>query len=107
MGSGHAGWTGNPARFPAVRARWREPMEAQHRPGPRGRAALPGTPAAGLQKETTHVNTNPDEGDGPRLSVLLVVAAAAAVAAQSEAWATSVGTAVALYSVLTTGSRRN
>ena len=53
------------------------------------------------------MNTNPGGGDGPCLSVLLVVAAAAAVAVQSEAWASAVGTAVTLYSVLTADSRRN
>lgn len=60
-----------------------------------------------FRKETTYVNTNPGGGDGSRFPVLLVVAAVAAVAAQSEAWASAVGTAVALYSVLTTGNRRN
>ncbi|MEV0695075.1 hypothetical protein [Streptomyces sp. NPDC050388] len=55
------------------------------------------------------MNTNPDGGAGPRLSVLLLVTVAAVAAAQSEAWASAVGTAVALYSVLTIGSqdRRN
>jgi len=54
-----------------------------------------------------YVNTNPGRGEGPRVGVLLVVAAAAVVAVQSQAWAGAVGTAVALYSVLTTGNRRN
>lgn len=58
------------------------------------------------------MNTNlpaPGGGDSPRLSVLLLVAAVAVIAAQSEAWASASGTAVALYSVLTVGSqdRRN
>ncbi|MEW5627228.1 hypothetical protein AB1388_11745 [Streptomyces hydrogenans] len=55
------------------------------------------------------MNTNPGGGTHPRLSVLLLVTVAAATAAQSEAWANAVGTAVALYSVLAIGSqdRRN
>ncbi|MFB6755717.1 hypothetical protein ACFCX6_32925 [Streptomyces sp. NPDC056353] len=58
------------------------------------------------------MNTNPpapDGGDSPRLSVLLLVAAATVTAAQSEAWASALGTALTLYSVLTVGSqdRRN
>lgn len=62
-----------------------------------------------LTKGTTYVNTNPGGGASPRLSVLLLVTVAAVAAAQSEAWASAVGTAVALYSVLTIGSqdRRN
>lgn len=62
-----------------------------------------------LTKGTTYVNTNPGGGADPRLSVLLLVTVAAVAAAQSEAWASAVGTAVALYSVLTIGSqdRRN
>ncbi|MEU1127059.1 hypothetical protein ABZ371_26615 [Streptomyces sp. NPDC005899] len=55
------------------------------------------------------MNTNVDGGAGPRLSMLLLVTVAAVAAAQSEAWASAIGTAVALYSVLTVGSqdRRN
>ncbi|MEV7512683.1 hypothetical protein AB0O57_32465 [Streptomyces sp. NPDC091201] len=55
------------------------------------------------------MNTNPSGGGVPRLSVLLLVAAAAVAAAQSQAWASALGTAVALYSVLTVGNqdRRN
>lgn len=54
------------------------------------------------------MNTNPptpDGGDSSRLSVLLLVAAAAVTAAQSEAWASALGTALTLYSVLTVGSQ--
>ncbi|MFJ3176315.1 hypothetical protein ACIPJK_36870 [Streptomyces roseus] len=55
------------------------------------------------------MNITPGGGAGPRLSVLPLVAAAAVAAALSEAWASAVGTAVTLYSVLTINSqdRRN
>ncbi|MDX3370134.1 hypothetical protein PV387_29605 [Streptomyces sp. ME02-6987-2C] len=43
-------------------------------------------------------------GGSPRLSVLLLAAAAGVTAAQSEAWASALGTALALYSVLTVSS---
>ncbi|MER5417251.1 hypothetical protein [Streptomyces virginiae] len=51
------------------------------------------------------MNITPDGGTGPRPTALLLVAAAAVAAAQSEAWASAVGTAVTLYSVLTIGSQ--
>ncbi|MET8661429.1 hypothetical protein ACIQ1S_15120 [Streptomyces griseus] len=55
------------------------------------------------------MNTNLPSPGGPRLSVLLLVAAAGVTASQSEAWASALGTALTLYSVLTVGSqdRRN
>lgn len=43
-------------------------------------------------------------GGSPRLSVLLLAAAAGVTAAQSQAWASALGTALALYSVLTVSS---
>ncbi|NUK54751.1 hypothetical protein HRW14_31730 [Streptomyces lunaelactis] len=51
----------------------------------------------------------PGGGDSARLPVLLLAAAIAAAVAQSEVWASAVGTAAALYPVIVTGSqdRRN
>lgn len=55
------------------------------------------------------MNTNTGGDAGPRPSMLLLMTVAAVAAAQSEAWASAIGTAVALYSVLPIGSqdRRN
>ncbi|MEV6133061.1 hypothetical protein AB0M05_40785 [Streptomyces violaceusniger] len=47
----------------------------------------------------------PGGDDDPRLPIALLVAAVAAAAAVSEAWASGVGTAVAVYAVLTASSR--
>lgn len=61
----------------------------RHRPGSTRSGCTAGnTRQQDLTKGTTYVNTHPGGGAGPRLSVLLVVAAAAVAAAQSEAWAT-------------------
>ncbi|MCW8103002.1 hypothetical protein [Streptomyces tauricus] len=43
----------------------------------------------------------PGPGNSPGLPVLLLVTAVAAVAAQSQAWASAVATAAALYSAIT------
>lgn len=101
---------GNPAKFPASCERRRGLLVVRHRPGStRSGCTVGHTRQQDLTKGTTYVNTNPGGGAGPRLSVLLLVTVAAVAAAQSEAWAGAVGTAVALYSVLTIGSqdRRN
>lgn len=53
------------------------------------------------------MNTDPlDPGgaEGSRLPVLLLVAAITILAVQSEAWASAMGTAVTLYTVLTSDS---
>ncbi|MDW8478316.1 hypothetical protein R3L02_41955 [Streptomyces scabiei] len=47
----------------------------------------------------------PGGGDSPRLPLLLLVAAAAVLSAQSEAWASALGTAAAVYTVLATGDQ--
>ncbi|MEU5436413.1 hypothetical protein AB0G73_23965 [Streptomyces sp. NPDC020719] len=47
----------------------------------------------------------PGGGNRPPLSVLILVVAAAVLAAQSEAWASSLGTAAALYTVLEDGNQ--
>ncbi|WP_405533832.1 hypothetical protein OG592_44480 (plasmid) [Streptomyces avidinii] len=51
----------------------------------------------------------PTGGGSQPLPLLLLVAAAAVTAAQSEAWTSAIGTAVTLYSVLATSDqdRRN
>ncbi|MGW6821434.1 hypothetical protein [Streptomyces sp. NPDC055005] len=51
----------------------------------------------------------PDGGDTTSLPALLLAAAVAVLAAQSEAWASALGTATAVYSVIVTGNqdRRN
>ncbi|MFF4234057.1 hypothetical protein [Streptomyces sp. NPDC001820] len=48
----------------------------------------------------------PGGGDHPRLPVLLLVAAIAVTAAQSESWASAVGAAAAVYSAIV-GSSQN
>ncbi|MEU9480768.1 hypothetical protein [Streptomyces sp. NPDC048191] len=47
----------------------------------------------------------PGGGDRPPLPVLLLVVAAAVLAAQSEAWASALGTAAAVYTVLAGGNQ--
>ncbi|MFC8360840.1 hypothetical protein ACFUIY_13310 [Streptomyces griseorubiginosus] len=47
----------------------------------------------------------PGGGDRPPLLVLLLVVAAAALSAQSEAWASALGTAAAVYTVLAGGNQ--
>ncbi|MEV5950401.1 hypothetical protein [Streptomyces sp. NPDC051993] len=42
----------------------------------------------------------PGGGDRPPLPVLLLVVAAAVLSARSEAWASALGTAAAIYTVL-------
>jgi hypothetical protein len=49
----------------------------------------------------------PGPGDSPGLLVLLVVAATAVMAAQSQAWASAVATAAAVYGVLTESQDRS
>ncbi|WP_327342769.1 hypothetical protein [Streptomyces europaeiscabiei] len=48
---------------------------------------------------------DPCSGDGPRLPVLLLAVAVGLAAAQSQAWASALGTATAVYSVLAGGSQ--
>ena len=51
------------------------------------------------------MNSNPLApwgGEGHRLVALLLVAAAGVMAAQSQAWASALGTAAAVYAVLST-----
>lgn len=48
----------------------------------------------------------PGGGDGPRLRPLLLAVAAGLAAAQSEAWASALGTAAGVYAVVV-GSGRN
>ncbi|GAA0574645.1 hypothetical protein [Streptomyces mordarskii] len=47
----------------------------------------------------------PGGGSGPRLPIELLVAAVAAAAALSEAWANALGTAAAVYAVIAVGSQ--
>ncbi|MCZ4124994.1 hypothetical protein [Streptomyces sp. H39-S7] len=47
----------------------------------------------------------PGGGDSPRLPELLLVVAAAVLAAQSAVWASALGTAAAVYTVIATGNR--
>ncbi len=95
-----------------MRKKGRGSLEVQRRCGSTRLSCAAGHPAQGPRKGTTYVNTNlpaPGGGGSPRLSVLLLVAAAGVTASQSEAWASALGTALTLYSVLTVGSqdRRN
>jgi hypothetical protein len=51
------------------------------------------------------MNSNPltpEGGDSPRLPVLLLVVLAAVLSTQSEAWASALGTATAVYTALAT-----
>ncbi|MFH9118396.1 hypothetical protein [Streptomyces globisporus] len=53
-----------------------------------------------------HSNSSPTCGpERPRLSTLLVVVAVGAVAAQSDAWASALGTAATVYAVMSTGNQ--
>ncbi|WP_331757222.1 hypothetical protein OH782_42100 (plasmid) [Streptomyces sp. NBC_01544] len=47
----------------------------------------------------------PGGGDGPRLRALLLVVAAGLAAAQSEAWASALGTAAGVYAVVVGSGR--
>ncbi|MEV2198273.1 hypothetical protein AB0I02_45950 [Streptomyces phaeochromogenes] len=47
----------------------------------------------------------PGGGDSPRLPELLLVVAAAVLSAQSEAWASALGTAAAFYTVIVAGNQ--
>ncbi|MFE9769450.1 hypothetical protein ACFYPC_33860 [Streptomyces sp. NPDC005808] len=47
----------------------------------------------------------PGGGDRPSLPELLLVAAAAVLSAQSQAWASALGTAAAVYAVIVTGNQ--
>jgi hypothetical protein len=47
----------------------------------------------------------PGGGDSPCLPALFLVVAAAVLSAQSEAWASALGTAAAVYTVITTDNR--
>ncbi len=47
----------------------------------------------------------PGGGDSPRLPELLLVVAAAVLSAQSEVWASALGTAAAVYTVIVTGDQ--
>ncbi|WP_328373652.1 hypothetical protein OG800_50690 (plasmid) [Streptomyces sp. NBC_00445] len=49
----------------------------------------------------------PGPGNSPGLLVLLVVAATAVMAAQSQAWASAVATAAAVYGVITENRDRS
>lgn len=72
----------------------------QTRSGTPGRRACPpGTPGQeDHRKDSAHVNSN-------HLVVLLLVAVAGVVAAQSQAWASALGTATAVYTVLSTANQ--
>jgi len=48
-----------------------------------------------------------EPGDSPGVLVLMVVAATAVMAAQSQAWASAVATAAAVYGVLTENQDRS
>ncbi|WP_156725790.1 hypothetical protein [Streptomyces apocyni] len=52
------------------------------------------------------MNSNPfaPGGEGHRLVVLLLVAVTGVVAAQNQAWASALGTAAAVYAVMSTGN---
>ncbi|ROQ26022.1 hypothetical protein EDD98_5605 [Streptomyces sp. PanSC19] len=53
------------------------------------------------------MNSNPltpRKGGGQRLVVLLLTIAGGGIAAQSQAWASALGTAAALYTVMSTGN---
>ncbi|MFF8279639.1 hypothetical protein ACF05T_26580 [Streptomyces lateritius] len=61
-----------------------------------------------LDERTLLVNITPllpGGGDRPHLIVLLFVAVAGVVAAQSEAWASALGTASAVYTVMSTSNQ--
>ncbi|MFG3208078.1 hypothetical protein [Streptomyces sp. NPDC048192] len=47
----------------------------------------------------------PEGGDRPPLAGLLLVVAAAVLAARSQAWASALGTAAAIYTVLAGGNQ--
>ncbi|MFE7076483.1 hypothetical protein ACFU96_40990 [Streptomyces sp. NPDC057620] len=47
----------------------------------------------------------PDGGDRLRLRELLLVGTVAVLSAQSDAWASALGTAAAVYTVIVTGNR--
>jgi hypothetical protein len=47
----------------------------------------------------------PGRGASPHLTALLLTAAAAVLSAQSEAWASALGTAAAVYTVIVAGNR--
>ncbi|MFF1263865.1 hypothetical protein ACFVZT_44595 [Streptomyces sp. NPDC058321] len=49
----------------------------------------------------------PGWGSGPCLPDLVLAVAAAALAAHSQAWASALGTAVAVYTLLSTANRDN
>ncbi|MEU9370732.1 hypothetical protein AB0D71_39995 [Streptomyces avermitilis] len=53
-----------------------------------------------------NVNPPPPRSDGPYLTEL-ILAFSAAAPAHSQAWASALGTAVAVYTVLRTGNRDN
>ncbi|MDX2757421.1 hypothetical protein [Streptomyces europaeiscabiei] len=47
----------------------------------------------------------PRGGGSPRTRELLLVVAAAVLSAQSEAWASALGTAASVYTIIVTGNR--
>ncbi|MFF2431613.1 hypothetical protein [Streptomyces mirabilis] len=47
----------------------------------------------------------PGRGDSPRLPEVLLVVAVAALSAYSQAWASALGTAAAVYTVIATCNR--
>jgi hypothetical protein len=49
----------------------------------------------------------PGPGNSPGLLLMLIVAATAVMAAQSQAWASAVATAAAVYSVITENQDRS
>ncbi|MGW1615655.1 hypothetical protein ACWCQZ_40650 [Streptomyces sp. NPDC002285] len=49
----------------------------------------------------------PGPGDNPGLVALLLVTATAVIAAQSQAWASAVATAAAVYSIITENQDRS
>ncbi|MEW2493751.1 hypothetical protein AB0942_09410 [Streptomyces nodosus] len=49
----------------------------------------------------------PGGGDHPPLSALILAVAAAVLAAQSEAWASALGTAATVYTVLAGGNQNH
>lgn len=63
-------------------------------------------PSAGRTLSVNDPNLS-GPGDRPGLVVLLVVVATAVMAAQSQAWASAVATAAAVYSVVTETQNRS
>lgn len=99
-----------PARFLPDHLTRHEEMSVQAGSGfPEARACPAGAPGrTPIGEGNLPMNVNPltpGGGDSPRLPALLLAVAAAVLSAQSEAWASALGTAAAIYTVIATSNR--